>query len=176
MHSPLEVVPTYPDLPMEEVFPRVTDMHDPGVFLREAGRGRVVYFPWDIDRTFWEVLTLDHSKLLRNAVLWATNEPAPLEVEGKGILDISTWMQKNSITAHLVNLTNPMMLKGPIREIIPISRQVVRIRPPKDGRRVTRARLLVSGTDVPFSEDSGMIEVEVPTVELHEVVALDLQV
>jgi hypothetical protein len=176
MHSPLEVVPTYPDLPMEEVFPRVTDMHDPGVFLREAGRGRVVYFPWDIDRTFWEVLTLDHSKLLRNAVLWATNEPAPLEVEGKGILDISTWMQKNSITAHLVNLTNPMMLKGPIREIIPISRQVVRIRPPKDGRRVTRARLLVSGTDVPFSEESGMIEVEVPTVELHEVVALDLQV
>ena len=28
----------------------------------------------DIDRTFWEVLTVDHGKLLRNAVIWATNE------------------------------------------------------------------------------------------------------
>jgi hypothetical protein len=175
-YSPLEVVPTYPDLPMEEVFPRATDTHEPGVFLREAGRGRVAYFPWDIDRTFWEVLSVDHAKLLRNATIWATNEPAPLEVEGKGILDVSIWEQKNSITAHLVNLTNPMMLKGPLREVIPISRQVVRIRPPKDGRRVTKARRLVAGGEVLFREEEGAIVVELPSIELHEVVALDLEV
>jgi hypothetical protein len=161
---------------MEEVFPRATDTHEPGVFLREAGRGRVAYFPWDIDRTFWEVLSVDHAKLLRNATIWATNEPAPLEVEGKGILDVSIWEQKNSITAHLVNLTNPMMLKGPLREVIPISRQVVRIRPPKDGRRVTKARRLVAGGEVLFREEEGAIVVELPSIELHEVVALDLEV
>jgi hypothetical protein len=43
----------------------------------EAGKGRVVYFPWDIDRIFWEVLAVDHFKLLRNAVDWAANEPHP---------------------------------------------------------------------------------------------------
>ena len=175
-YSPLQIVPTYPDLPMEEVFPRPTTSHDAGVFLRELDEGRVVYFPIDIDRTFWEVLAVDHAILLRNAVLWATNEPAPLEVEGKGILDVAIWSQKDSITAHLVNLTNPMMLKGPIREIIPISRQTVRIRPPREGRKVTKARLLVAGAEVPFREEGGSIVVEVPTVELHEVVALDLAV
>jgi hypothetical protein len=174
-HAPLEVVPPYPDLPMEEVFPRTTDTHDPGVFLREIGQGRVVYFPWDIDRTFWDVLNLDHAKLLRNATLWATNEPAPLEVEGKGILDVSIWSKKDSLTAHLVNLTNPMMLKGPIREVIPISRQVVRIRPPKNKRRVTRARRLVAGAEIPFYEDAGAIVIEVPAIELHEVIGLDLE-
>ena len=59
---------------MEKVYPRVPKTDIPQVFLREVGAGRVVYFPWDIDRTFWEVLGVDHGKLLRNAVEWATNE------------------------------------------------------------------------------------------------------
>lgn len=173
--APLLIEPTYPDLPMEAVFPRGNAAHAPGVFLREMGKGRVVYFPADVDRTFWDVLAGDHALLLRNAVQWATNEPAPLEVAGKGVLDVAVWSQKDSITAHLVNLTNPMMLKGPIREIIPISGQKVSIRVPKDGRRVSKARLLVAGAEVQFREEGGAIVVQVPTIELHEVVALDLK-
>jgi hypothetical protein len=173
--SPLLVVPTYPDLPMEEAFPRDLKSNQSGVFLREIGPGRVVYFPWDIDRTFWEVLNVDHGKLLRNAVLWATNEPPPLTVEGKGVLDISIWGQKNSMTVHLVNLTNPMMMKGPVREIIPLSSQQVRIRLP-GGRPVSKARLLVAGNEIPYRQDRDSIVVEVPSIHVHEVVALDLAV
>ena len=72
---------------MEEVFTQPAKTREPGVLLREIGRSRVVYFPADIDRTFWEVLNVDQGKLLRNAVLWATNEPAPVTVEGKGVLE-----------------------------------------------------------------------------------------
>jgi hypothetical protein len=133
----------------------------------------VVYFPSDIDRTFWEVLNADHAKLLRNAVLWATNEPAPLSVEGKGVLDISVWAQKDSVTVHLVNLSNPMMMKGPLREIIPISSQQVRIRVP-DAKRVTRARLLVAGVETHYRKDGNAILIEVPSIGVHEVIALDL--
>ena len=135
----------------------------------------MVYFPWDIDRTFWEVLNIDHAKLLRNAVLWATNEPAPLSVEGKGVLDVSIWSQKNSMTVHLVNLTNPMMMKGPVREVIPISSQQVRIRVP-GGRRVTKARLLVAGVETSITaKDGDAIVIEVPSIGVHEVIALDLR-
>jgi hypothetical protein len=175
-YSPLVVIPTYPDLPMEECFPPPETTHDAGVFARNVGRGRVVYFPWDIDYTFWQVLDVDHGKLLRNAVLWATNEPAPLSVEGKGILDVSIWGQKNSMTAHLVNLTNPMMMKGPLREVIPISSQKVTIRAPRGGRRVTKARLLVSGREIPFREEGDAVVVDVPTIGINEVIALDLAV
>ena len=55
-YAPLTVVPSYPDLPMEEVFPRPIKSLEAGVFLREIGDGRVAYFPWDLDRTFWDVL------------------------------------------------------------------------------------------------------------------------
>ena len=47
---------------MEEVFPRVPKTDIPELHVRQAGLGRVVYFPWDIDRTFWEVLAADHGR------------------------------------------------------------------------------------------------------------------
>jgi hypothetical protein len=157
---------------MEEVFPRPAKTEEAGVFLRQIGRGRVVYFPWDIDRTFWEVLDVDHGKLLRNAVLWATNEPAPVSVKGAGVLDLSIWTQKNSMTVHLVNLTNPMMMKGPIREVIPLSSQEVAIRIPK-GRHIAKVQLLVRNHEVPYRQANDVIELEIPSIGLHEVIAVD---
>src|SRR6202050_2517043 len=59
-NPPLTLIPSYPDLPMEEVFPRVPKTDIPEVYVRDTGKGRVVYFPWDIARVFWEVLPVDH--------------------------------------------------------------------------------------------------------------------
>ena len=44
-YSPLTMIPTYPDLPMEECFPPKEKTHDAGVFVRQVGKGRVIYFP-----------------------------------------------------------------------------------------------------------------------------------
>ena len=173
--SPLGIVPSYPDLPMEAVFPPPVKDQAPGVFLNSTGGGRVVYFPGDIDRTFWEVLDVDHAKLLRNAVSWATNEAAPVTVEGPGVVDVSVWGQSTSMTVHLVNMTNPMMMKGPIREVIPIGEQRVRIQIP-DGRRVRQAKLLVAGKNVHFRTERGAIALEVPSIAIHEVIALEFGV
>src|SRR6185295_1856765 len=122
------LIPSYPDLPMEDVFPRVPHTQTRELYIRELGKSRIVYFPWDIDRTFWEVLSTDHGRLLRNAVEWASNEEKPVTVSGPGVLDVTVWRQKESMTVHLVNLTNPMMMKGPMREIIPLSSQKVKVR------------------------------------------------
>ncbi|MGH9199087.1 MAG: hypothetical protein ACRD1T_25580, partial [Acidimicrobiia bacterium] len=121
--APLTLIPSYPDLPMEKVFPRVERTEISGVYLRERGKSRLVYFPWDIDRTFWEVMCVDHSRLLRNAVEWATNEERPVTVTGPGVVEVTVWRQKSSMTVHLVNLTNPMMMKDPYRELVPVGEQ-----------------------------------------------------
>ena len=171
-YSPLLVVPAYPNLPMEEVYPRPDKTKEAGVFIRQFGRGRLVYFPWDVARTFWEVLNVDHGKLLRNAVVWATNEEPPVSVEGPGTMDLSIWTQKTSMTVHLVNLTNPMMMKGPVREIIPAPRQKVRVRIP-DGRRIANVHLLVGKSAAAYRRENDAIELEVPSIALHEVIAID---
>ena len=45
------------------------------------------------------------------------------------------------MTVHLVNLTNPMMMKGPFREVIPVGPHRARIQLPA-GTRAGRVQLL----------------------------------
>jgi hypothetical protein len=171
--APLTLIPTYPDLPMEMIWVRQPKTDIPGVFIRKFGKGKIIYFPWDIDRTFWEVLCVDHGKLLRNAVKYCTGDHPLLIVDGPGILDVTVWKQKDSLTIHLVNLTNPMMMKGPIRELIPVGQQVVRVRLP-DGRKVTRVQLLNAGLPRPLEFDGEYLTIIVPSILDHEIVAVDL--
>jgi hypothetical protein len=196
--APLTLIPSYPDLPMEKVYPRRTKTDIAQVFLRTVAAdvrrltshsqssrkpesrdldsyekpGRVVYFPWDIDRTFWEVLCVDHFKLLRNAVKWATNEEPPVTVTGPGVLDVTLWQQKNSMTVHLVNLTNPMMMKGPIRELIPVGPQKLRVRLP-DGAKPRKVHLLAAEKTLKVARAGQHLEFTVPSILDHEVVAID---
>ncbi len=172
-NPPLTLIPSYPDLPMEKVYPRQPKTDIPGVFLRELGASRVVYFPWDIDRAFWEVLCVDHGVLLRNAIEWATNEDKPVTVTGPGVLDVTVWRQKDSVTVHLVNLTNPMMMKGPLREPIPLTAQKVRLKLPA-GARAKKVHLLVAGVAPRVEEAGGYLTLTVPSILYHEVVAVEV--
>jgi type 1 glutamine amidotransferase len=173
LRAPLMTVPSYPDLPMEEVYQRETHTDIPGVMVRSVGAGRVVYFPWDIDRTFWEVMNPDHGLVLANAVRWAANEEQPLQVVGPGLLDVALWKQRSSVTAHLVNLSNPMTMKGPFREILPVGPQKARVRLP-DGAQARGVRFLVSEATAQWRQTGAWIETSTPPIGLHEVVAVDL--
>jgi Hypothetical glycosyl hydrolase 6/Beta-galactosidase trimerisation domain len=171
--QPLTLIPSYPDLPMEMVYPRTERTGAPQVFLREIGRRRVVYFPWDIDRVFWEVMSVDHGRLLANAVAWAANEDPPVTVTGPGLLDVTIWRQNQSLTVHLVNLTNPMMMKGPFRDLLPLPEQRVRVKLP-DGARPRHVQLLVAERLPRVEQSPGYVDVTVPAILDHEVLAIDL--
>jgi hypothetical protein len=83
------------------------------------------------------------------------------------------WRQKDSMTVHLVNLTNPMMMKGPFRELIPVDAQKVRIRIPQ-GVKVKKVHLLVSDMTPKHQSRQGIVSLTVPSILDHEVIALDL--
>jgi hypothetical protein len=171
--SPVTLIPTYPDLPMEHVYPRTPETDIREVYLRELGKSRIAYIPWDIDRTFWEIMNVDHGKLLRNIINWTANEEPPLQVVGPGILDVTVWRQKQSMTVHLVNLTNAMMMKGPFREFIRIGEQKLRVKTPPN-TKVNKIHLLVSGRSPDYETSGDIVSLTVPSILDHEVVALDL--
>jgi len=110
--------------------------------------------------------------LLRNVFDWALNETPVVSVEGLGIVDVTAWRQKDSMTVHLVNLTNPMMMKGPFRELIPVAAKLA-IKIPDD-KKVTGVKLLMAGQNPGFEINKGMVTLTVPKIVDHEIIALDL--
>ena len=171
---------------------RPEDRRRRGVPRARSAPGRVVYFPWDIDRIFWEVLAVDHGRCSATPCAWATRRGAAGRVTGPGVLDVTVWRQEGSMTVHLVNLTNPMMMRGTLREFFPVGPLRVRVRVP-EGTRPTGVRLLGEGNSpdssygsVPSAEswrgspdstpEGRLLEVTVPSVECHEIIAVDLAV
>ncbi|RRB15624.1 hypothetical protein EHT87_10765 [Larkinella knui] len=170
--SPVTLIPTYPDLPMEDVYPRVAETDTRELYLRQVGKGRVAYIPGDLDRTFWQLMATDHGQLLRNVIHWALDEEPVVAVTGPGVIDVTVWRQAKSMTVHLVNLTNPMMMKGPFRELIPVEAQVSVAVPA--GAKVTGVKLLMSDQKPKFEIRNRQVLVSVPRILDHEIVALDL--
>ena len=117
-------------------------------------------------------LTDDHGKLLRNTILWALNEEPVVRLTGRGVIDVAVWRQKDSMTVHLVNLTNPMMMKGPFRELFPVDAAVDIIVP--GNNKVTGVRLLFSGTTPKYEIRGNKVSLNVSQIPDHEIVAIDL--
>jgi len=89
-----------------------------------------------------------------------------------GILDIACWRQHDCITIHLVNLTNPMLLKGPFRELIQMGPYRVRLTLPPDVA-VKKVHSLATGSDLAPTLRDRELTVEVPSILLHEVLVID---
>jgi hypothetical protein len=167
------LIPTYPTGPPEKSYmdPARTDL--PLVFVNEPGEGRTVYFAQDVDATFWQGRLPDHRQLLANAVSWTGGGRPVVTVEGPGLLDVTAWRQEESLTVHLVNLSTPNLYGGPVTETLPVGPQTVRLRLP-EGTAARRTRLLREDGEVPFQMENGCLEVRVPGVKDHEVLAVEL--
>ena len=168
---PFLYVPQFPDLPMEEVYPRGEPSGAAVVAREHTGGGRTVYIPWNIGQIFWEVLAPDHGRLIANAVRWALGKRPDVEVNGPGVLDLAVRRCEEMLALTMVNLTNPMMMKGPMRDTYPVGRQEVSIAIPK-GKRFGCARLIVANRDAATQISKGRVVIEVPSIERMEVVRI----
>jgi hypothetical protein len=156
------------------IFPREAPK-GAAVIARDTGHGgRVVYIPWNIGEVFWNVLAPDHGRLIANAVNWAIGKEHRVRVEGKGVIDIAVYESEDAMAIFLVNLTNPMMMKGPLREIYPIGQQTVSIKIP-NARKSASAKLLVTGETCSCRVAGDRIEILVPSIEALETVHLTWQ-
>jgi hypothetical protein len=77
------------------------------------------------------------------------------------------------MTVHLVNLTNPMMMKGPFRELIPVRAEVT-VKVPA-GQRPKGVHFLVSGLKPEYEINERILLVSVSHIYDHEIIGIDLE-
>lgn len=168
---PFRFIPDFPDLPMEEVYQR-EGPDAPAVVARELpGGGRSVYFAFDIGSLFWETLQADHGRVIANAVEWTLRDQPQVRIEGQGLVDLAVRQNDTGIAIALVNLNNPMAMRGAIRETIPLPPQRVEVRLPA-GAAGASGRLLVTERDIDVAVHDNIATIEVPEIGLLEVVRL----
>ena len=168
---PFRFIPDFPDLPMEEVYPREGPAA-PAVVARESpSGGRVVYFAFNVGSLFWEALQADHSRVIANAVHWALRDQPLVRVEGPGLVDLAIRQNNTGLAVSVVKLTNPMAMRGAIRETLPLPRQRIEVRVPKEVSIVS-GRLLVADRDIDVEFQDSVAVVEVRQIELLEVLQL----
>ena len=164
----LAVLPPYPAFPPEMVYPRVEITAEPAIVLREHGHSRLAYIPGDVDRSFWRSGDPDLSRLTRNVIAWLIRDRAPVSVTGDGMIEVFAWETEPGFALHLLNYTNPNMLRGWFTSTYPIGPQRVRAELLEgiDGARVD---LLRAGSSVPLKRSGRTVEFTVPEVQDYEV-------
>jgi len=128
----LTFVPQFPVYPPETAWMREPVTNIPGLVVRstEAG-GKIVFVPADIDRQYAINNHPDHANLIRNIVKWISGDNVLLSVEGKGLIDIHLYQQKDRLVMHLVNLTSDATWRQPLEEYISVGPFEIKVRLPE---------------------------------------------
>lgn len=166
----LTVLPPYPAFPPEMVYPRTAHTNQPAVVLVENAGSRRVYWPGDIDRSYWRSQNTDLERLLVNSLRWLVGT-CPVSVSGPGIAEVFAWRTKRGFAVHILNYTNPAMLRGWFSEVYPLGPQKVTIVLPT-GASASKVKLLRAGTDIPLSRSGAKIEFTIPQIPDYEIAAV----
>ncbi len=139
----------------------------PAASITPLGRGRMaaIYF------TAGQAYAKDSSAALRTFVHALTRElfPEPLvEVAGAGV-DVTVARNHGQLLVHLVNTSGPHATAPIMADISPVGPLAVSIRQP---RRPATITLEPSGRPLPFTYRAGRIELSVPSVAIHEIIAV----
>lgn len=171
---PFRFVPDFPDLPMEEVYPREAP-RDPAIVTREhPSGGRTAYAAFNLGAVYWEALQSDHGQVIVNLVDWALGGRRQVRVEGVGLVDVAVRERDGGLLVGLVNLDNPMAMRGQMHWLRPLDPQVLRVALPA-GASGAQARLVVAGTDAVADVCGDELVVHLPATDVMELVDITWQ-
>lgn len=165
------VVPGFVRYPPELAYPTQRQTDEPAVVLRESGKSRTVWFPGDIERTYWITGHTDLLQLLQNAIRWVSHEERVVQVEGPGLVEVFCWETAPGYAVHLLNYNTPNAFHGWLQSENPVGPQRVTLKLP-NGANVKSVELLRSSQKPAFIFRNQVVQFTVPSLADYEVAAI----
>jgi hypothetical protein len=170
--NPFKAVPAYPDLPMEEVYPRSEKADYEEVAISRYGKGNAVYIAGDLDRQYWRSLAIDHKKLLANIVEYTLNGEAAIYVDCGGFVDVTIWENKEGVIVHLVNMTTIHAMRGPADEVMPLFDIKIKVRNDLLKKDSLCAIALENKFNIDIIKGDKYSTIDIPILKEHEVIII----
>jgi hypothetical protein len=165
------VVPGFVRYPPELAYPTQRQTDEPAVVLRESGKSRTVWFPGDVERTYWITGHSDLLQLLYNAIRWVSHDERVVQVDGPGLIEVFCWETGPGYAVHLLNYNTPNAFHGWVETADPLGPQRVTMKLPS-GVGVKAVELLRSGTKPSFAFRNQVLQFTVPSLGDYEVAAI----
>ena len=141
------------------------------------GGGRVVYFCNQMDSLFYHYGFKDLGVILANAVTCALGGEPRLVVEAPDYVDVSSMAQPQRRLVHLINMPvdKPVSTgwRHPGRNLVPVRDIGIKLRL-EPQQKIKAVRLATNETAVPFEQRGAWLQVSVPVLADHEIVAFEL--
>ena len=144
--------------------------NEPAVVLRESGKGRLAYFPGDIERTMWLRANRPQPSARRTQFAGSLGQLRG-QRRGQGLIEVFAWETEPGFAVHVLNYTNPNAHRRLGSRVLPHRRaeSALQTAPgPASHARRTAARRAATFP----SSHRRSVEFTIPSVEDYEVAAL----
>jgi hypothetical protein len=161
----LTLIPQSRSGPPEKIYWDYETDH-PGLLHHAHGHGRTAYFPWPVDALFFDHSLPEHRALLVQAVATVARERRQVVAEAPPQVEVVLGERPDG--SHLLHLINHSGHQDrSYHEPLPIHDVRLSLE-----LGATRARALVGGQELPIQASDGRVTVQVPRLDLFEVVHL----
>lgn len=177
---PITFVPKILPQPPERSWPKSFETDYPTVIMRNFGKGKVIFFPYEVDRNVYIHGHADFTTLLKNAVDHLLSEKRTIRTNAPYSVNISLnrhCTRPGCFLLHAVNTTSAP--RRPVHGIVPINGLKIAITVP--GTDVKDIRSLYKQTNCHYvgsnpSEDGITIELEIPLLKEYASVWLEVNI
>ncbi len=163
--SPVTFIPPSMFGPPELVHVDWKDTDAPGLVLRDYGKGRIAWLPWDIGALYYLHSSEAHAGLVRDLIDHLLPHGRQVKTNAHPLVEI-TWMRRQDrYQMHFINLSG----HSETAYFDPIPMNSIRVEV-MGGFRT--ARSLTTGKDLPVSNSGGYAQFTLPVLRQYELVEL----
>jgi hypothetical protein len=163
--SPVTFIPPSMFGPPELVHVDWRDTDAPGLVLRDHGKGRIAWLPWDIGSLYYLHSSQAHAGLVRDLIDHLLPRGRQLRTSAHPLVEI-TWMRRQDCyQMHFINLSGHSQTG--YLDAIPMSGIQVEVM-----GAFRSARLPASGREIPLARSGGYTQFTLPELRQYELVEL----